>query len=181
VGAERLADDAGARAALGSAVEEGALDAMSLGLEEKARLAEAWAQTAPDDVDRWRRVLELDPKNQPAREALETLYRRAEKWPELVALLKQKLPRLDDKGLRIAVWLDIDRIQDAELGDAEAAYLALCAAYREDPDDEAIASELERRATTPDRWREAAREMLRVAERVEAQDPRAAADRWVKI
>ena len=184
--AERLNDETGARAALASAVEEGALDAPSLGLDERARLAQAWAALAPEDDDaeqilRWRRVLELDPRCAPAREALETLYRRGEKWSELVALLKQKLPRLDDKALKIAVWLDIDRICDAELADPEAAYLALCAAYREDPEDEAIASELERRATSAERWREAAREMLRVAERVEAQDPRAAVDRWVKI
>jgi golgin subfamily B member 1 len=184
--AEFLSDKKGAQAALASAVEEGALDAPSLGLFERARLAQAWAQAGPTDDDqeqitRWRRVLELDPRNQPSREALETLYRRAERWPELVALLKQKLPRLDNKALKIAVWLEIDRILDAELGDPEAAYLALCAAYREDPEDEAIASELERRANSPERWREAAREMLRVAERVEARDPRAAADRWVKV
>jgi tetratricopeptide (TPR) repeat protein len=178
---ERLNDEAGARAALASAVEEGALDAMSLGLEEKAQLALAWAQAQPDDIARWRRVLDLDPRSEPAREALESLYRRDEKWAELVGLLRQKLTRLEDKALRIAVWLDIDRICDAELGDAEGAYLALCGAYREDPEDEAIASELERRATTPARWQEATREMLRVAERVEAVDPRAAADRWVKI
>jgi tetratricopeptide (TPR) repeat protein len=186
--ADRLNDPTGARAALASAVEQGALDAPSLGLDERARLAQAWAEASladeSDDVEqirRWRRVLELDPACDAAREALETLYRRGEKWPELVSLLKQKLPRLDDKALRIAVWLEIDRICDAELGDAEAAYQALCAAYREDPDDEAIASELERRATTPERWRAATREMLRVAERVEAVDPRAAVDRWVKI
>jgi tetratricopeptide (TPR) repeat protein len=184
--AERLDDPEGARVALTSAVAEGALDAPSLGLDERARLAQAWAEAGDDSDDveqirRWQRVLDLDPTCDAAREALETLYRRGEHWPELVSLLKKKLPRLDDKALRIAVWLEIDRICDAELGDAEAAYLALCAAYREDPDDDAIASELERRATTPERWQAATREMLRVAERLEAVDPRAAVDRWVKI
>jgi tetratricopeptide (TPR) repeat protein len=178
---ERLDDPTGAKRALTNAIDEGALDSPSLGVNEKAQLALAWAQEDPEQIDRWQRVLELDPKQEHARTTLETLYRRAEKWLELISLLKERLPLVEDKPRRIAVWLDIDRINEEQLGDSAAAYAALCHAYREDPDDEMIESELLRRANNSDRWQDAARELQRVAERMEAENPRAAVDRWVKI
>jgi tetratricopeptide (TPR) repeat protein len=178
---ERLDDPVGAKRALTNAIDEGALDTPSLGLGEKAQLARAWAQEDPEQIERWQRVLELDPKHEEARTRLEALYRRAEMWKELIALLKERLPLVEDKPGRIAVWLDIDRIFEEQLGDSAGAYAALCNAYREDPDDEMIESELLRRANNPDRWHDAARELQRVAERMEAENPRAAVDRWVKI
>ncbi len=179
--AERLSDEAGAQAALAAAVEAGALASSELSPDERARLALAWARADKSDEERWRRVLELTGSSEEASAQLESLYRGAQKWPELVTLLKERVAHLAERARRTAVWLEVDRIFDDEMGDGEAAYAALCAAYRENPDDEVLAAELERRANNPDRWSAALRELLRVAERLEREGARAAADRWVQI
>jgi tetratricopeptide (TPR) repeat protein len=66
----------------------------------------------------WRRILEIDPGNGSALEALERIYRLAEDWPALIELLERKaklVAKPRKRALQIARCARIcwDNLQDA--------------------------------------------------------------------
>ncbi|MDW8362655.1 MAG: tetratricopeptide repeat protein [Myxococcales bacterium] len=69
-------------------------------------------------------VLELDPLHAPARRALERLYRKAGRWPQLAALLRREL----DEGTErdpVEVGLELAAVLEERLGDAQGALVEL--------------------------------------------------------
>ena len=69
----------------------------------------------------YQEVLELRPDHAPTRRALERLYRRTERWRDLVALLRQDLDQEDDEYRRVDLTFEIGELHEKELDEPSAA------------------------------------------------------------
>ncbi|MBO6937852.1 MAG: tetratricopeptide repeat protein [Deltaproteobacteria bacterium] len=69
----------------------------------------------------YQEVLELQPDHTPSRRALDRLYRRTERWRDLVALLRQDLDREEDEHRRLELTYEIGELHEKNLGEASAA------------------------------------------------------------
>ena len=63
----------------------------------------------------YQEVLELDPDHTPSRSALNNLYRRTERWRDLVALLRQDLDREEDERTRLELTFEIGELHEQRL------------------------------------------------------------------
>ena len=72
-------------------------------------------------VDAYRRVLDLDPNNDDALEALELNYARSEDWLRLLDILNRRVTRLDDDVERIVLLEQIALIYETIVEDSESA------------------------------------------------------------
>lgn len=108
-----------------------------------------------------RRILERDPANLDAREALRELldvpetrreaaqtlqkiYREAEEFETLKNLYEQQLDYLDDRDLRAEVFMDLAGLHEDQFGSTQMAFMTLGRAFGELPDVEFIRRDLER-------------------------------------
>ncbi|MAQ13170.1 MAG: hypothetical protein CMN30_00015 [Sandaracinus sp.] len=78
-----------------------------------------------DDADlairSYQEVLELSPDHAPTRRALERLFRRSERWRDLVALLRQDLDAEDDDQKRLELTYEIGELHEKNLQEPSAA------------------------------------------------------------
>lgn len=79
------------------------------------------------------RVLELEPDNRAATEALADRYSQEERWPDLVRLLRMRAGSTDDVRRQARDHTRVAQILCTELGDIEAARSELEMAMRLDP------------------------------------------------
>lgn len=84
-------------------------------------LYEGVLDNAEGAVEAYRRVLDLDPTSVRAYKALERLYDRAEKWPELEALLARELTQIKDDREIVALTFRRAALRSARLGDPHGA------------------------------------------------------------
>ena len=68
----------------------------------------------------YQEVLELDPEHHASRRALDRLYRRTERWRDLVALLRQELDRAEGQDT-IDLTLELAELYEAKLKEAALA------------------------------------------------------------
>jgi tetratricopeptide (TPR) repeat protein len=146
------------------------LDEKKATLVEVAKIYDAEMKDVEEAIAALRRVLELDGADQAALEQLSALYRREQRWQDLVQVLSRARDLAASDEARIAWQLQIAAVDENELGDDEAAVEA----YRtvlglDDRSGEALAG-LERLYTKLDRFAE----LNRVYERqiALAEDPR---------
>ncbi len=69
----------------------------------------------------YQEVLELAPEHAGSRRALDRLYRRTERWRDLVALLRQELDRADSDHEAIELLYEIGELHEQKLAEAAAA------------------------------------------------------------
>jgi tetratricopeptide (TPR) repeat protein len=118
--------------------------------ERVACLAEAAALSAgpldrPDEaIAGWEQVLELEPQRHDAVVALEALYRKGERWHDLVDLHERRLgfAFTVEEAVALRVWLG--ELHERELHDAHAAVDSYAAALGGDPANPAALAALER-------------------------------------
>jgi len=84
----------------------------------------------------YRAVYESDPDNETALSALEGLYRRTERWRELLEVFGKKKDLAADAIERKRILYEIAKIHEAELGDLPAAIETHQAVLDDDPADE---------------------------------------------
>ena len=77
-------------------------------------------------------ALELDPSHLPSRKALERLYRREKRWPELARTLRMGLDDVTGKEA-IELWYELGSIHEKQARDAEAAVDAYEEVLRQSP------------------------------------------------
>lgn len=100
-------------------------------------------------------ILSLDPDDQVAEGALEDLRRRLGKFDELIEMLLARSEKAESRPERGRAFAEIGKLYASELSDPEQALVALAQALCEDPEQAAVASELERLCgASPDRWNE---------------------------
>lgn len=70
-------------------------------------------------------VLSLDPSDHEALEALDSLYRRTERWEDLVGVFRKRIDLEADMGRRVSLYAQVAQVYEAQLqrpDDAIAAY-----------------------------------------------------------
>ncbi len=103
----------------------------------------------------YRVVLEYDPSDAQAHNAIEELHRNAGDHEGLVGLLLDRLENETDGSVRGAILREVAGLYEEELGAEENAFIAYTQALAEDPDDPRAARAIERLASTPEQWVEA--------------------------
>ncbi len=167
-------------------------------LEKRALLAEAqeekvntllqvgvlW-QERVENLDQaaavYERVREFEPNNHLASVHLEKIYRAQYRWEELTDIMLERVQITEDSEERIAIFSDVAKVYEQELGAPENAFVVLQYAFQEDFGHEQTALELERLATATGQWQELLTQYSQVVKDLEAKQPDSAADLWVKI
>ncbi len=143
--------------------------------------ANTWADKIGDGgaaADVFERILQIDPSNLVASAELEQLYRQRQNWEPLVALLIDRAEYLEQQP-RQDVLCSVAEVYEKHLGDSDNAFQVLGIAFEIDYSNERVAAELERLATQAGKSQELVQQWSQVAQA--EQDPKTAADLWVKI
>jgi len=80
-----------------------------------------------DAIERYRRVLELEPEHDDAMHALDRLYQREGQWADLADVLRLELARAEEAPARVTLQLRLGALLESALGDIEGSI----AAYRD--------------------------------------------------
>ena len=119
-----------------------------------AEIQEQYLNNPEDAVQTFNSISELDPEDTRALDSLERLYLRAEKWSELVGILRRRTEVTMDGDERRKLWSRIAMLQEDALEDTDEAIRAWSTLLDENPDDlEAIRS-LSRLYESSSRWRD---------------------------
>jgi tetratricopeptide (TPR) repeat protein len=108
-------------------------------LTELADLDANSLQDFPSAAERYQRVLELDPTNRRALEALEALYRALAQWDRLVVVLQRRVELEPTAAECVAVYGMIAEVYRGPLADNAAAAQAYRVAIERCGDDPALA------------------------------------------
>ncbi len=93
----------------------------SLLLLRAAEVMEGRLGRTEEALEQYRAALATDPSLVPARDALERLYTRAERWAQLLGILEADLAELNARQERVAQLFRMAQIQEERLGDTAAA------------------------------------------------------------
>ena len=85
-------------------------------------------------VEYFRRAQEILPEDASALEALERLYKRTERWPDLIETLRRKADLVTDPVERVAIRVRIATVWEEMLANAEEAIAAWNEVLSESPD-----------------------------------------------
>ncbi|HEY3356569.1 MAG TPA: SIR2 family protein [Polyangia bacterium] len=173
-GVSALADEE-LRAAHGLVVVpvDGDLAGFVAALAEAVGRAATAALPEADDLAGWLKLLAADPaaaEPRAALAALESVYREARDWPNLVDLLLGRLEHERDAGARRRTMREVARILEDEQGDAAGAVTALVACLREEPHSAELCARLEALADRAECWPQLAADYGQLAAGPEAGD-----------
>jgi tetratricopeptide (TPR) repeat protein len=142
------------------------------------RLAAEWDER-PDGVDRaaeaLEQILQIDPRDDDAFRALGRVYRQARRWSPLVEAFNRKIGVTGDApGIR-ELHVQLARLHDEELNDADRALDAYAAADRLGDERASTLEALARLAEGQGRWRQAAEALNKLGKAAREPAERAAA------
>ncbi|MEZ4475556.1 MAG: hypothetical protein R3F60_33125, partial [bacterium] len=121
------------------------------------RIAEMWEQNLGDAAGgqaAYRRVLEAQPDNMDAFEALQRLFEAGMQWEDLVNLLLGRLEQTEDVFERQELFERTAGVFEGRLNQPANAFEVLGLAFEESNDDERFGAELERLANVTGQWAE---------------------------
>ncbi|MFN3201894.1 MAG: tetratricopeptide repeat protein [Bradymonadia bacterium] len=119
--------------------------------------AEMWEQKVGETdgaLTAYTQILELQPDNFDAYQALERLYEANMQWEELVGLLLNRLDHTTDAFERVELFERTSKVCEERLDSNENAFLVLSNGFQESRDDERFGAELERLAAVEGKWNE---------------------------
>ncbi len=125
-----------------------------------------------------RKVLELDPSDDEAFEALKVLYTDAERWQDLQALYRQRLEQTVDVQAKLDLLLHLSFVLEELTNDPRSAIPIYREVLELDPSHEVSRRALDRLYVRTEQWRDLA-ELLR--SEVDAQGDADASETWVRI
>lgn len=109
-----------------------------------------------DDVDNavraYSQVLEQDSADTEVLDALEALYRRTERWPDLLEILNAKADLVDDPEKQEALFIQNATIYEESLGDRQSAIRVYAHILEIDPTSRNALSALDRLYELEQRW-----------------------------
>ncbi len=118
-------------------------------------------------LQRYRKVVELDPRYEPALVSLARCYDAAGRWQEVIEVYEQTLA-LEPKGLAAAaLWYKIGEVYDTRLGREDKALEAYRKAVELEPAHSPSVRALERSLGAAEQWLELVRLLERSVEREE--------------
>ncbi len=110
-------------------------------LDEKKRIYaevgsvyEAHKGDVPKAIDTYQRILEIDPGDLPALQALDRLYQATENWSELLSVLDRQTELVQEPEVSVELRYRMARLWEKQLSDPERAvegYGAILATYAE--------------------------------------------------
>ncbi|NVB42031.1 tetratricopeptide repeat protein [Pseudenhygromyxa sp. WMMC2535] len=108
----------------------------------------------PDDAQRYfRRIVELDPRNEAAMSALESIYTSTRRWDDLSEVYRKRLDVAPDDAARLSTLRGLARLQEEHLRDLDAAVETYDRILELEPEDlktlDALASILRGRGEWP--------------------------------
>jgi len=98
-----------------------------------------------------------------------------------VAELLDRVEQTADPAKRIYILQEVARVCERDVGDLDMALLALRSALREDYMHEPVATHIERIASRAGAWPSLLPQLMDEAKQLSTEDPRSAADLWVRI
>ncbi len=117
------------------------------------------------------RALGLDPENETALVALESIYERTEEWDSLVTVLKRRATLTFDTTEQVAFYRRVGQLYETRLGDLNEATEAYRMVVRLDDTDADALSALERIYEAAGQWRELVEVLSRRAESTYEPEP----------
>ncbi|RMG99750.1 MAG: tetratricopeptide repeat protein [Deltaproteobacteria bacterium] len=151
-------------------------------IEVLFQIAAIWEDQIGDKMQAagaYMEILEIDPTNLRASEALEAIYRESEDWAALAELLITRAEVLEDRDAKVACLQSAAKVLEENLEDPDTAFQLLQLAFNEDYTNETTARELERLATETGKWSELLNEYNGLVQQIE--DPMERCELWVKI
>ncbi len=131
-------------------------------------------------IERFERVLEIDPSHDPSLRALERLYRHTGQWNELIATLERHLTATGERRDRVPVFLQMGRVYADEKRDVEHAEDAFLNVLQIDPENVDALDALSRIYETRGDWHRATDMLEQLAQYV-ASDPAKAVELRVRV
>jgi len=103
-------------------------------------------------ADAWRKLLEVDPNDFEAMDALETIYRAQSQWPDVVSVKMQRADALADPQEKIGELLQVADIWDHEIHEKDGGAKAYEKILTIEPTHDRAYSTLEQLHTAASRW-----------------------------
>ena len=104
-------------------------------LVEMAKIASNRLDEKAESIDLWRRVVDVDPTEEQAWQALESLYQKTERWPDLAGLFEAQAGRQEDETKQLAWLKKLGNTYAERLADEDRAAETWRAVLRINPDD----------------------------------------------
>ena len=105
-----------------------------------------------DAAEAWTKLLDVDPGDFEALEALEAIYRTDERWPDVVDVKMRRSEALAEPEERIRELLEVTKIWQEQVGDADAGTMAFERVLGIDPTHDAAFLALEQLHSRAERW-----------------------------
>ena len=102
----------------------------------------------------YRRVLELDPSDAQAHDAIEQLHRQNKDYEGLTGLLLDRLESEEEPSERARILREVAELYEEKLEQPESALVAYTQALAEDSEEAMSLRSIERLCTTPEQWAE---------------------------
>jgi tetratricopeptide (TPR) repeat protein len=142
--AERVAETFRTAADAVPGAGDGAADTRKALLFRAARILEDIAEKPEAAEALYVSILDVDPDDQVAERALETLRRKLGKFEELVEMLLAQSEKATSGAERGRAFAEIGKLYANELADKDQAVVAFTQSFCEDPEQSHVVSELER-------------------------------------
>lgn len=126
-------------------------------LGELAAVCDEKLGRAEDAVVAWEQVLELAPDSRAALDALESLYRRNERWHDLAELLERRIGYTFDTREAVAIRFELGSLYATRLSDPDAAVASYSAVLENDGSHRGALAALEQYLDDPATRAEAAK------------------------
>ncbi|MHB1844296.1 MAG: hypothetical protein ACYCWW_05615, partial [Deltaproteobacteria bacterium] len=110
--------------------------------------------TRPEALAGLEGILQRDPSNLTAAELLEHVHAAAKDWPKVAAALDARAAATPDPQARRDILLQLARVRDEQQGRPDLAFIALCRAFRDEPQNAELRASLERMAEKAESYEE---------------------------
>ncbi|MBI2393790.1 MAG: tetratricopeptide repeat protein, partial [Deltaproteobacteria bacterium] len=121
------------------------------------KIAQLWhdrKQKTDRAAKAYERILELDPHNLRAAEALVPIYQQVGNAPALARAYEVKLEHVDDAMSKLELLRDVAGLYEGKVADPNKAFDRFRSAFEIAPEDDLCGQDLERVARTTGRWEE---------------------------
>ncbi|MCC6747689.1 MAG: tetratricopeptide repeat protein [Deltaproteobacteria bacterium] len=144
--------------------------------------ASIWQERVGDNASAGRvyeQVLSLDAANRVAFVALEQIYREGWHWEKLIDLLLARVDHSESVSETVELLQGTAKVYEEQLDAPEQAFVVLQAAFKQDYTNDITAQELERLASTTNKWNELLTEYHTVVQAI--VDPKVKSNLLVKM
>ncbi len=121
------------------------------------KIAQLWAdrkQKTDRAAKAYERILELDPSNLRAAEALVPIYQQVGNAPALAKAIEVRLQHVEDPIGKLELLRDVAQLYETKVADPNKAFDRYKSAFEIAPEDDGTGNDLERAAKTTERWPE---------------------------